>query len=189
MNRIVIVSTIAATVPFFAVACGSPKPPTDVTTAPSTSAPSASAVEAPSASASVSASASAAPPPAPKPVTAADAAAACTTTATYDKKTPDKLTFSVKNTSDREVKMCWLEFYVYDKPGTQLAHVTLPYNYAIAPGASDGQSYEWHDLKKQIGGKTVASIEVVIAAARFADGGEFRDESLAPPKRPRAAKK
>jgi invasion protein IalB len=129
------------------------------------------------------------PEAAAKPATAEEAQAACTTTASWDKQEPNKLTFNVTNKSQREVKVCWLEFYLYDKAGKQLAHVTLPYNYKIAPGASDGQPYEFSDLGKQIGDKKVGSIETVTSSAKFTDGGEFEDKSLAPDQRPRAAKK
>ncbi len=195
MNRFLPSSSLAALAvlaPFVVLAAcgGSPKSSTVPSPIPATDVSPSASSGTPSPDTLPSTAPSATPPTTPpKPVTAADAAAACTTTATYDKKAPSKLTFNVKNTSDREVKMCWLEFYVYDKAGTQLAHVTLPYNYAIAPGASDGQAYEWNDLGKQIGTKAVASIETVITAAKFTDGGEFRDESLAPAKRSRAAKK
>jgi hypothetical protein len=186
-------SIVLVAAPLFAAACGGAAQPaaTSVPAEPAKATPEANA-PAPSASALAPAepasAATTAPAAALKPATAADAAAACLTTATYDKKEPDKLTFSVKNTSDREVKMCWLEFYLYDKAGAQLAHVALPYNYKIAPGESDGQPYSFDDLGKQVGGKQVATIETVISAARFSDGAEFRDKSLAPDKRPRAAK-
>jgi hypothetical protein len=85
--------------------------------------------------------------------------------------------------------MCRLEFYLYDVAGAQLAHHTLPYNYAIAPGASDGQPFEFSDLATELGKKSVATIETVISGARFADGAEFDDRSVAPDKRPRSAKK
>jgi hypothetical protein len=135
------------------------------------------------------AAASAAPAAPSKPVTAALAAAACTATATYDAKTPNQITYDIKNTSDREVKMCWMVFYLYDKAGAQLARAVLPYNGKIAPGSSDGFHFEFSDLGQQIGGKKVASVETVVSSARFSDGGEFEDKSLAPDKRPRAAKK
>ena len=198
MNTYRPIVLVAATL--FAAACGSSSQPaaTSAPAEPAKATPEASAPapsESASAPASVAPAASAtpaaptAPAAAPKPATAAEAAAACLTTATHDKKEPDKLTFSVKNTSDREVKMCWLEFYLYDKAGAQLAHVALPYNYKIAPGESDGQPFSFSDLGKQVGGKQVATIETVISAARFSDGAEFSDKSLAPDKRPRAAKK
>ena len=124
-----------------------------------------------------------------KPATAAEVAAACKTTATYDKKAPSTLTFKVKNTAKREVRVCWLDFYLYDKAGAQLGHVTLPYNYKIKPGETMGQPYEFDDLGKQVGDKAVASIEAVIGRATFTDGAAFEDKTLVPDTRPRAATK
>jgi hypothetical protein len=165
--------------PFFLAGCGGAQPPE--TNAAKTPPPPASAT----ASAAASAASS---PAAPKAATAAESAAACVTTATYDKKEPNKITFKVKNTSSREVKMCRLTFYVYDAGGAQLARLALPYNYKIAPGESDGQGYEFGDLGKQVGSKSVGTIETVIPAARFSDGAEFEDKMLAPENRPRSGK-
>jgi hypothetical protein len=165
--------------PLFLAGCGGAQPAE--TTAAAAPPPPASAT----ASAAASAASSTA---APKPATAAEGAAACVTTATYDKKEPNKITFKVKNTSSREVKMCWLTFYVYDAGRAQLARLALPYNYKIAPGESDGQGYEFSDLGKQVGSKSVATIETVIPSARFSDGAEFEDKTLAPEKRPRGGK-
>ena len=195
MNRFLTSCSVALiAAPLLAVACGgAPQPPkaSDPVAEPTTSAKPEAIEQSPGASAVASAAPAptAAPTAAPKSATAADAAAACLATATYDKKIPNTLTFSVKNTSAREVKMCWLEFYLYDKAGKQLAHEGLPNNYKIAPGESEGQPFEFSDLDKQIGGKPVATIETVISSARFSDGAEFSDKSVAPDQRPRSAKK
>ncbi|MBS1124090.1 MAG: hypothetical protein H6Q90_6318 [Deltaproteobacteria bacterium] len=126
----------------------------------------------------------------PKPATADEVAAACKTTATYDKKQPTKLAYTVKNGSKRQVKLCWLHFYLYDQAGAQLGHITLPNNIKIAAGKSDTTSYDFGaELGTQIGDKVVSSIEVVTSRAKFTDGAEFEDNSITPDKRPRAAKK
>ena len=193
MNRVQALALLVATLLVAACGGGSPPPATGgVTPEPATSAATAASAPAASASSAVEAPpvpASAAVAAAPPPASAADAAAACSTTATYDKKEPKKVTFSIKNTSNREVKMCFLEFYFYDKAGKQLAHLLLPYNYAIAPGASDGQGFEFADLALQIGKQHVATVETVISAAKFSDGSAFEDKSLAPDVRPKGGKK
>lgn len=182
---------IALLTSLLAAACGGSSSPT-ATPAPSAE-PTASATTQPTAQPAETATATAtaaasATPDAPKEMTAEEAAAACTTTATWDRKQPGKVTFEVKNNAKHEVELCWLEFYLYDKAGKQLAHESLPYNYKIAPGATDGQPYEFGDLAKKLAAKQVATIETVISRARFSGGGEYNGPQPVPEQRPKAGK-
>jgi hypothetical protein len=128
-------------------------------------------------------------PAATKPATSAEIAAACTTTASVDEKKPGTVVFEVTNKATREVKMCWLNFYFYDDSGRQLARESLPYNYKIPPGETDGQPFEFGDLASLLKGAKKVSVETVISSARFTDGAEFEDKTLAPEQRPRGGAK
>ena len=128
------------------------------------------------------------PPKAAKPTSAAEVNAACKTTASYDAKQPDKIKYKTTNTAKREVRMCWLQFYLYAKDGTQIAHRALPINFKIKPGDYEGTNYEFHELAKDVAGRAVDSVEVTISSAKFTDGTTFEDPALDVKTRPRSTK-